>query len=253
MALNLDTILVYDAMHNQRGAHRSMHGALAISKPSSSALASGSGYDSRGNRIDEGATRLLDIGVALMVLAFFLPLMVVIAAVIMMSDRGPIFFSQWRIGRKGDLFRCYKFRTMRTDAESRLAALLESDPLARAEWARDHKLRADPRIVGIGNFLRRSSLDELPQLFNVLRGEMSLVGPRPIVSAEIVRYGRYFPAYCSVRPGITGLWQISGRNDVSYRKRVAFDVTYSRSRSVLLDCKILALTLPSVLLRRGSY
>ena len=128
-----------------------------------------------------------------------------------------------------------------------------SDPIARLEWEKDHKLRNDPRITRLGSFLRKSSLDELPQLFNVLRGEMSLVGPRPIVDAEVVRYGRYFADYCSVRPGITGLWQISGRNDVSYRRRVALDVAFARARSRSLYVRILAGTVPSVLVRRGSY
>ena len=111
----------------------------------------------------------------------------------------------------------------------------------------------DPRVIGIGRFMRKTSLDELPQLFNVLRGEMSLVGPRPIVAGEVARYGRYFQHYCDMRPGITGLWQISGRNDVSYRRRVAFDVAYCRTRSTAMNVKIIALTVPSVLLQKGSY
>jgi lipopolysaccharide/colanic/teichoic acid biosynthesis glycosyltransferase len=141
---------------------------------------------------------------------------------------------------------------MVSDADVRLVQLLAESAQAREEWARDHKLRRDPRITPIGSFLRRSSLDELPQLFNVLKGEMSLVGPRPIVHSEIERYGRYFREYCRVRPGITGLWQISGRSNVSYRRRVALDVTYVRSKSLVLDIKILALTLPCVLVARGS-
>jgi lipopolysaccharide/colanic/teichoic acid biosynthesis glycosyltransferase len=179
--------------------------------------------------------------------------MLIIALCVFVSDPGPIFFAQRRIGRSGKTFRCLKFRTMAVDAEERLAALLSSNANARAEWARDHKLRNDPRIVGIGRFLRKSSLDELPQLFNVLLGDMSLVGPRPIVPAEATKYGRYIDHYCRVKPGITGLWQISGRNNTSYRRRVAFDVTYSRSRSVMLNIKILAFTVPSVLRAQGSY
>jgi exopolysaccharide production protein ExoY len=139
------------------------------------------------------------------------------------------------------------------DADARLKDLLERDPQARAEWEADHKLRNDPRITRIGHFLRKSSLDELPQFFNVLMGEMSLVGPRPIVADEIVKYGRYFANYCRVRPGITGLWQISGRNDVSYRRRVAMDIAYVRSKSLALDMSILLLTVPRVVARRGSY
>jgi lipopolysaccharide/colanic/teichoic acid biosynthesis glycosyltransferase len=205
---------------------------------------------------ESGANRIcaaIDLVVTSVAVLFFLPLMLIIALCVFVSDPGPIFFAQRRIGRSGKTFRCLKFRTMAVDAEERLAALLSSNANARAEWARDHKLRNDPRIVGIGRFLRKSSLDELPQLFNVLLGDMSLVGPRPIVPAEATKYGRYIDHYCRVKPGITGLWQISGRNNTSYRRRVAFDVTYSRSRSVMLNIKILAFTVPSVLRAQGSY
>jgi lipopolysaccharide/colanic/teichoic acid biosynthesis glycosyltransferase len=142
---------------------------------------------------------------------------------------------------------------MVVDADARLAALLECDPVARREWERERKLRDDPRITWLGAFLRKSSIDELPQLLNVLRGEMSLIGPRPIVDAEVPRYGRWFRAYCSVRPGISGLWQVSGRNDVSYRRRVALDVMYVRQRSFMLNVWIALRTVPAVLLREGSY
>jgi lipopolysaccharide/colanic/teichoic acid biosynthesis glycosyltransferase len=142
---------------------------------------------------------------------------------------------------------------MAADAEARLAEVLRNDPEARAEWDRDRKLKNDPRITPLGDFLRRSSLDELPQLFNVLRGEMSLVGPRPIVFDEAVKYGRHFRHYCAVKPGITGLWQVSGRNDVSYRARVALDSLYARKKSAVLDGWILLATIPAVLCRRGSY
>jgi lipopolysaccharide/colanic/teichoic acid biosynthesis glycosyltransferase len=208
-----------------------------------------------GNSIywDARVTRLMDLALALTALLFFLPLMLVIALCIWLSDPGQILFAHRRIGRGGRHFHCLKFRSMAVDAEARLTELLATDPVARAEWARDHKLKSDPRITAIGRFLRKSSLDELPQIFNVLRGEMSLVGPRPIVDAEALRYGRYFAHYCSVRPGITGLWQINGRNNTSYRRRVAYDVAYSRSRSTLFDVKILAMTVPSVMLARGSY
>jgi lipopolysaccharide/colanic/teichoic acid biosynthesis glycosyltransferase len=179
--------------------------------------------------------------------------MMVIAALVYVVDPGPIFFGQFRLGHEGRRFRCWKFRTMVIDAETRLTELLATDPAARAEWAKDCKLRNDPRITSIGRFLRKSSLDELPQLLNVLIGDMSLVGPRPIVHAEVERYGRYFKDYCKVRPGITGLWQISGRNDVSYRRRVALDVKYSRSKCLSLDLTILFMTIPRVIFARGSY
>ncbi|MDR3508850.1 MAG: sugar transferase [Caulobacteraceae bacterium] len=199
------------------------------------------------------AGRVLDVAIAVTALVFLAPLLILIAAAVWLQDGGPFFYAQTRIGRGGVGFKCLKFRSMLVDADARLQALLAADPGARAEWDKDHKLRCDPRITAFGSFLRRSSLDEVPQLINVIRGEMSLVGPRPIVTAEVAKYGRYFHDYCSVTPGITGLWQISGRNDVSYRRRVALDATYARSKSLGLDLKILCATIPAVLLRKGSY
>jgi exopolysaccharide production protein ExoY len=142
---------------------------------------------------------------------------------------------------------------MRLDAAECLAAYLAANPAARLEWSTTQKLRCDPRVTPIGALLRKSSLDELPQLFNVLLGDMSLVGPRPIVQAEAARYGRYFAVYCSVKPGITGLWQVSGRSEVGYRRRVAMDVLYARRRCTGLDAQLLALTIPAVLFRKGAY
>ena len=179
--------------------------------------------------------------------------MMIVALLVMMQDGGPIFYAQTRIGYNGRVFKCMKFRSMLVDSDARLRKLLAESPEAQAEWDRDHKLRDDPRITALGSFLRRSSLDELPQLFNVLAGEMSLVGPRPIVAAEVKRYGRRFGNYCSVRPGITGLWQVSGRNDVSYRRRVAIDTYYAQQQSLMLNLRIMLLTIPCVLLRKGSY
>ena len=207
----------------------------------------------RASRFDRNIVRAMDVIVASAALLFLLPLMLLIGIVIVISDPGPVFFRQLRIGVGGNRFHCYKFRTMVTDAEVRLGELLRTDPAAEREWKQDHKLKNDPRISGIGRFLRKSSMDELPQLLNVLNGDMSLVGPRPIVEAEIGKYGRYFADYCRVKPGITGLWQISGRNNVTYRRRVALDVRYARSRCFRLDCRILLVTVPSVLLARGSY
>ncbi len=201
---------------------------------------------------DEGWERAIEIALCLVILAFFAPLMVVAAIVVKLNDGGPILFAHRRIGQGGRSFGCLKFRSMAVDAEAQLHAHLARDPGARAEWERDHKLTNDPRITAVGQFLRRSSMDELPQLFNVLRGEMSLVGPRPIVQAEAARYGRYFADYCRVRPGITGLWQVSGRSDLRYRRRVALDVVYARSRCLGLDLKILLATAPVVLGRRGA-
>ena len=198
-------------------------------------------------------SRGLDLALALGLTAFLVPLMVVVALVVWIHDGGPAVFAHMRLGRDGRRFRCLKFRSMAVDAAARLADLLAADPTARAEWAHSQKLRRDPRITALGRFLRRSNLDELPQLFNVLAGQMSLVGPRPIVDAEVPRYGRYYRCYCAVRPGLTGLWQVSGRNDLSYRRRVALDVAYTRSRSLALDLKLLALTVPAVLRGRGAY
>ena len=195
----------------------------------------------------------VELLLTLAALVFLTPLLLVVAVLIKLQDGGPVLFGHRRIGEGGRTFSCLKFRSMAVDAEDRLQRLLASDPQARAEWERDHKLKNDPRITRLGVFLRKSSLDELPQLLNVLRGEMALVGPRPIVAAEIAKYGRRFTAYCSVRPGITGLWQVSGRNDVSYQRRVAIDTVYAQQKSVGLDIKILFATIPAVFLRQGSY
>ena len=197
--------------------------------------------------------RVVELPICIALLVFFSPLMLLTALAVKLQDGGPVLFGHSRIGRDGRAFKCLKFRSMVVDAEARLQALLSSDPEAREEWERDHKLRRDPRVTVFGEFLRRSSIDELPQLLTVLRGEMSLVGPRPITQSEAVRYRRYFKVYCQVRPGITGLWQVSGRNDVSYRRRVALDVTYAKLRSLPLYLGILAATGPAVLARRGAH
>lgn len=202
---------------------------------------------------DADIVRLLDILIAIAALIFFAPLMVVVALVVRLQDGGPIAFGHRRIGVNGRTFRCLKFRSMVVDAETKLQNLLAQNADARQEWEADNKLRCDPRITPLGQLLRRTSLDELPQFVNVLRGEMSIVGPRPIITAEIVRYGRSFRHYASVRPGITGLWQVSGRNNVSYRRRVALDRLYAQRRSIGLYIYILAKTLPAVLTREGSY
>jgi exopolysaccharide production protein ExoY len=205
------------------------------------------------NALGEALWSLANSLLAMAALIFLLPLLLTIAGAVVIQDGGPILFSQRRIGQGGRRFSCYKFRTMATDAEARLADVLASDPAAAQEWANDYKLRVDPRVTRTGLFLRRSSLDELPQLLNVARGDMNLVGPRPIVDAEIPRYGRAFKHYTAVKPGLTGLWQVSGRNDVSYRRRVAMDGLYARRRSPALDIWILVRTIPAALLCRGSY
>jgi exopolysaccharide production protein ExoY len=204
------------------------------------------------NPVNEVILRLLDVAVGIVAVIVFGPLLIGLAIAIYVTSPGPLIFAQPRIGKNGREFRCLKFRTMVVDATDRLEQLLASDPAARAEWARDHKLRNDPRITPLGRFLRKSSLDELPQFFNLINGTMSIVGPRPIVNAEVVRYGRRFQDYCRVRPGITGLWQVSGRSDTTYRRRVALDVAYSKHRSLGLNIKIMLMTVPAVLAAKGS-
>lgn len=182
-----------------------------------------------------------------------LPILALISLLIYLDSPGPIIFAHRRIGVRGSSFPCYKFRTMVPDATAKLESHLQSNPEARAEWERDFKLRDDPRITRMGKWLRRTSLDELPQLLNVLRGEMSLVGPRPIVAEEIVRYKEYINDYYLVRPGITGFWQVNGRNDVDYDTRVEMDSWYVRNWSVWLDIVLLVRTVGVVLDRKGAY
>lgn len=200
---------------------------------------------------DAVSLRLNQLG-AFALLLLFSPLMLMVTWMIWRRDGLPVFFGHYRVGRDGKLFRCLKFRTMARDAERMLAELLRDDPAARAEWDKDQKLSQDPRITPVGHFLRRTSLDELPQLFNVLRGEMSLVGPRPITVAELKRYGGVRWHYLSVRPGMTGLWQVSGRNNTTYEERVALDRSYVEQRSMWLDLRILFRTVGVVVARDGA-
>lgn len=190
--------------------------------------------------------------VALLLLLLLSPLMGVVVFLIWRRDGAPILFAHYRVGLDGKLFACLKFRTMLRNSEQILSELLRDDPEARAEWVRDQKLTNDPRITAVGHFLRKSSLDELPQLLNVLRGEMSLVGPRPVTVAELTRYGKVRWDYLSVRPGITGLWQVSGRNNTTYEERVALDHRYVQQRSLWLDIGILLKTVRVVVLREGA-
>lgn len=180
------------------------------------------------------------------------PLMLAIAAWISLTEGGPVTFSHRRVGKGGRAFDCFKFRTMVPEAAEILKEVLASDPIAREEWEQNFKFERDPRVTRLGAFLRKSSLDELPQLWNVLRGDMSLVGPRPVTDAEGALYGEHFATYKSVRPGLTGLWQISGRSNTTYDERVALDVSYVRQAGVLTDLKILVLTVVRVLQGRGA-
>lgn len=196
-----------------------------------------------------------DIVFSLSVLTLGAPVFIALALLVKASSKGPIFYVQKRIGRDYRTFGCIKFRTMRKDSDRALSKLLSTSPELQKEFFRDFKLKNDPRITRLGKFLRRSSLDELPQFINVLRGEMSVVGPRPIVNAELNRYGRHMNEVLSVRPGMTGLWQVSGRNNLSYSQRVRLDLRYARTRRFLLDLIIVVKTIQVVLhpRDRGAY
>jgi lipopolysaccharide/colanic/teichoic acid biosynthesis glycosyltransferase len=192
------------------------------------------------------SVRLLDLTVAGLIFLLVLPLMLLCALGIFLSSRGPVIYRQARVGREGRQFTCLKFRTMIHSTQPTIDALLAEGSAYREEWASLYKLRADPRVTPFGHFMRRYSLDELPQLFNVFRGDMSVVGPRPIVEEEIHRYGDRFADYCSVNPGITGLWQVSGRHALSYDERVRLDSEYANNKSLSLDLLILWRTFPVV-------
>lgn len=196
--------------------------------------------------------RYLDLALAIMLLPTILPVVAVLALLVK-RDGGPAFFGHRRVGHNGREFTCWKIRSMVADSEARLEAMLASDPEIRAQWNRDRKLDNDPRITALGQFLRKSSLDELPQIWNVLKGEMSLVGPRPVPRDELeANYGGEKWAYHSVRPGVTGLWQVSGRNDVTYAERIRMDISYYSSQSLWLDVAILLRTATAVLNRTGK-
>ncbi|MFM0203759.1 sugar transferase [Paraburkholderia fungorum] len=196
--------------------------------------------------------RALDIVGASALLVILFPIFLVIGCVVL-SDGGSAFFGHHRVGKGGRPFRCLKFRSMVPKADLVLAQLLATDAHAREEWNCDFKLKNDVRITSVGRVLRKTSLDELPQLWNVLLGDMSLVGPRPIVNEELERYGADAHYYLQVRPGLTGLWQVSGRNDVDYATRVALDVTYVKERSTMLDISILLKTFKVVFDGCGAY
>ncbi len=197
--------------------------------------------------------RLMDLLLVLIALPFLLPLMLLIVVAIALETRGSVFFSQERIGRGGKVFRAYKFRSMVHNAQEVLKNALEQHEDLRLEWEKDQKLRQDPRVTRVGWFLRKTSLDEMPQLWNVFLGQMSLVGPRPIVQNEIARYGDAFKLYSKVTPGLTGMWQVNGRNNTTYAERVRFDAYYARNWSVWLDIYILARTFRAVIKAEGAY
>lgn len=210
------------------------------------AIHANAGYRARGGFYRERGKRAFDFSLGALMLLAAAPLLGFLLALVALDGGRPI-FGHVRMGQGGRRFRCLKIRTMRHDAEERLGAILAADPAAAAEWAEGAKLTNDPRVTRIGSFLRRSSLDELPQLVNVLKGEMSLVGPRPVIAEEIPRYGADAASYFAMRPGLTGPWQVDGRNDISYVGRVALDVEYARDCSFARDIGIVFRTGISVL------
>ena len=197
--------------------------------------------------------RTIDLLAVVLAVPVLLPLLLVLAVVVKASSPGPVFFSHRRIARSGTFFSMWKFRTMVENSSEVLENYLAAHPKARAEWLRSHKLKHDPRITRVGLMMRRYSLDELPQVWNVLTGTMSLVGPRPIVAAEVARYGKLFGFYCRVKPGITGLWQVSGRSTLTYAERVQLDRDYVLQWSLRSDLWILLKTLRSVANQEGAY
>ena len=198
-------------------------------------------------------TRVLDVFLVLLACPSFILLILVIAILIMLESKGGVFYSQIRIGKGGRKFKAYKFRTMVQNADHSLQNYLDKSPELKAEWLANHKLKRDPRVTWVGAFLRKFSLDELPQLWNIFIGDMSLIGPRPIVDEEIEKYGERFELYKMVRPGLTGLWQVSGRSDTCYERRVELDEYYLLNWSFKLDIQILLRTVLVVLRKDGAY
>lgn len=199
--------------------------------------------------------RIFDIIFSLGALIVIFPLLFFIGLLIFISSPGKIFYAHKRMGRGGKTFKCYKFRTMYPDADKRLKDLLKNNPTLRKEWEASFKIKNDPRIIPIGAFLRKTSLDELPQFWNVLKGDLSVVGPRPVVKEEVEKYlGVKSYKILSIRPGLTGLWQVSGRSDITcYQKRIELDEYYIDNHSILLDIKLIAKTIPVMLFSKGAY
>jgi exopolysaccharide production protein ExoY len=199
------------------------------------------------------AKRSFDVAAALLAIVLLLPLLLLVALVVKLADRGPVFYRHRRVGRNAVPFQCLKFRTMVVNSDEVLRRHLAVNNHAAQEWRETRKLKDDPRITALGRVLRRTSVDELPQLFNILAGEMSVVGPRPIVDAEIVKYGATIAYYYSARPGLTGKWQVTGRNDVDYRRRVQLDQEYVANWRFTTDVRIILKTVVVVVASRGCY
>lgn len=198
--------------------------------------------------------RTMDISISVVALIFLLPVFCFVAIAIKLTSDGPVFYRQERLGRFGQLFSIYKFRSMHLDGDNKLQALLASCPVSKANWDKYQKLKNDPRITRIGAFLRKTSIDELPQIINVLRGEMSIVGQRPLLPDQQMIYGiDNYLHYIRSRPGITGLWQVSGRNALPFERRAELDLEYSEKWSIWFDLKIIFMTLPALLFPKGAY
>lgn len=198
--------------------------------------------------------RIFDLLFTSFVLLLGFPVFLLISVAVKCSSSGPTFYSHERVGRGGKPFLCYKFRTMYRDADQRLEALLKENSDLKQEWEETHKLKNDPRVTPLGTFLRRTSLDELPQFWNVLRGDLSVVGPRPVVKQEVAKhFGEKAGVILSIRPGLTGIWQVSGRSDMAYGVRIQLDELYVETQSFLLDLKLIVRTIPAMLFSRGAY
>lgn len=201
----------------------------------------------------QGFKRMMDIFICSLSLPVVLPVSMLLAGLIRLDSKGAPLYRQERVGKDGKPFQIYKFRSMYANADAILEEMLNNDAELASEWRQNRKLKNDPRLTRIGHFLRKTSLDELPQIWNILKGEMTLVGPRPIVEFEKEKYGKYYEEYCQVKPGLTGLWQTSGRNDTTYSQRVAHDHYYINNWSPQLDLWIMAKTIPVALSGRGAY
>ncbi|MFA6916581.1 MAG: sugar transferase [Parachlamydiales bacterium] len=198
--------------------------------------------------------RIFDIAFSICALVFLFPFLLLIALAIAVTSPGKVTYGHTRIGRGGKPFKCYKFRTMYSDAEKRLQEILTSDPEKKAEWLSNFKLKDDPRVTPLGRFLRRTSLDELPQFWNVLRGHLSVVGPRPVVAEELNQFfGEKAKTVLKIRPGVTGPWQVSGRSDTSYETRILMDTQYVDSQSLWVDLRLIGKTIYCMLSRKGAY
>lgn len=202
---------------------------------------------------DRKIKRIFDLVACVCALPVVVPVCAVLAGLVSLGSSGSPIYKQERIGRNGKKFTLYKFRTMVKNADRQLEKYLKENPQMASEWKKTQKLHDDPRVTRIGHFLRKSSLDELPQIFNILKGDMSLVGPRPIVDSEIEKYGKMYSEYCEMTPGLTGLWQVSGRNDATYDRRLACDHYYLHNWSLKLDLMILLKTIPVAFQGFGAY